>query len=162
LGDLWAGEERRLVLGFAVPAKPALGLARVAELELRWVELPGFAERTASIPVHVNVVPGDAAAERIPDMRVRTELVYQQVQEAKRRASEALRDGDARAAAVAYAAAGGQLDDLLSECPSAELAAERAVVAELRDRTGAGEAAWAAKFGRMDQARKSRTRGRGV
>ena len=162
VGDLWAGEERRLVLGFAVPAKPALGLARVAELELRWVELPGFAERTATIPVHVNVVPGDAAAGRIPDMRVRTELVYQQVQEAKRRASEALRDGDAGAAAVAYAAAGGRLDELLAECPSADLAAERGVVAELRDRAGAGEAAWAAKFGRMDQARKSRTRGRGV
>jgi Ca-activated chloride channel family protein len=59
LGDLWAGETRRLVLGFGVPAKPALGLAAVAALELRFVALPAFAEETVTIPIHVNVVPGD-------------------------------------------------------------------------------------------------------
>jgi len=38
-----------------------------------------------TILVHVNVVPGDQAAGQIPDTKVRTELIYQQVQEAKRR-----------------------------------------------------------------------------
>ena len=47
---------------FAVPAKAALGLAQIAELELRYVALPDFAEQTVTIPVHVNVVPGDQAA----------------------------------------------------------------------------------------------------
>ena len=37
LGDLWAGEERKLVLSFAVPALPGLGLAEIASLELRYV-----------------------------------------------------------------------------------------------------------------------------
>jgi Ca-activated chloride channel homolog len=160
LGDLWAGEERKLVLTFAVPAKSALGLARIAELELRFVELPAFAEQTVTLPVHVNVVPGDQAAGRIPDPRVRTELVLQQVQGEKRRAADALRDGDQTAARRAYEAAGAQLDELMLACPSEEIAEERDVLGELRARTEAGEAAWAAKFSRADQARKSRRRGR--
>jgi Ca-activated chloride channel homolog len=168
LGDLWAGETRKLVLGFGVPAKPALGLAAVAELELRFVALPAFAEETLTIPIHVNVVPGDAAAGRIADPKVRTELVYQQAQQAKRRASEALRDGDGSTAAVTLAAASARIDELTLASPGgqgghafAELDGERAILDELRDRAAAGETEWAAKFGRMDQARKSRTRGRG-
>lgn len=161
LGDLWAGEERKLVLTFAVPAKAALGLARIAEIELRYVMVPGFAEQTVTIAVHVNVVPGDQAAGRIPDQKVRTELVYQQVQGAKRTAADALRDGDGARARRAYDTAGSQLDALLLACPSQELADERDVIGELRSRADAGEADWAAKFSRMDQSRKSRKRGRG-
>jgi Ca-activated chloride channel family protein len=44
------------------------------------------------------VVPGDQAAGRIPDPTVRTEVVYQDAQEAKRLASEALQRGDRDAA----------------------------------------------------------------
>ena len=160
LGDLWAGEERKLVLTFAVPAKAALGLARIAELELRYVSVPAFAEQTVTIPVHVNVVPGDQAAGRIPDQKVRTELVYQQVQVAKRNAADALRDGDHATARRAYVIAGAQLDDLMAACPSQELAEEQQVIGELRSRADAGETDWAAKFSRMDQSRKSRKRGR--
>jgi Ca-activated chloride channel homolog len=159
LGDLWAGETRRLVLGFGVPAKPALGLAAVAALELRFVALPAFAEQTVTIPIHVNVVPGDGAAGRIADPKVRTELVYQQAQQAKRRASEALRDGDGSTAAVTLAAASARIDELTFASP--ELDGEREILDELRARAAAGETDWVAKFGRMDQARKSRTRGRG-
>ena len=65
LGDLWAGEERKLVLTFDVPGEAALGLAQIAELELRYVALPDLAEQTVTMPVHVNVVPGDQAAGRI-------------------------------------------------------------------------------------------------
>lgn len=158
LGDLWAGEQRKLVLTFAVPASSALGLAQVATLELRYVALPDFAEQTVSIPVHVNVVPGDQAAGRIPDPRVQTELVFQQAQEAKRRAAEALRAGDLDAAQAAYAAGAHQLD---GAPPSPELDQERAILASLADRTAAGEANYAAKLSRADHARKSRRRGRG-
>jgi Ca-activated chloride channel family protein len=159
LGDLWAGEERKLVLTFAVPAKAALGLARIAELELRYVMVPGFAEQTVTIPVHVNVVPGDQAAGRIPDQKVRTELIYQQVQVAKRTAADALRDGDHATARSAYDAAGSQLDGLLLACPSAEIAEERDVIGQLRSRAE-HDARWAAKYSRMDHSRKSRKRGR--
>ena len=115
-----------------------------------------------TIPVHVNVVPGDQAAGRIPDPKVRTELVYQQVQEAKRKASDALRSGDDAAARGAYDAADSQLGELMVACPSAEIADEQRIVQQLRSRAQAGDVDWAAKFGRMDQARKSRRRGRGA
>jgi Ca-activated chloride channel family protein len=155
-GDLWAGEERTLLLTFAVPAKPALGLARIAELELRYVALPALEEQTVTIPVHVNVVPGDQAAGRIPDPKVRTELVYQQVQDAKRRASDALRDGDSGAAAQAWDAAAA----LIPAAAPAELAGELSILRQLAERTDAGETAWAAKFARAEHARKSGRRGR--
>ena len=41
LGDLYAEEARKVLLKLKVPAMAALGLARVATLELAYVELPG-------------------------------------------------------------------------------------------------------------------------
>jgi Ca-activated chloride channel family protein len=157
VGDLWAGEARTLLLTFAVPARSTLGLARIAELELRYVAVPALEEQTITIPVHVNVVAGDQAAGRIPDPKVRTELIYQQVQGAKRRASDALREGDTGAAAHAFGAAAA----LIPAAAPVELAGERAILAELAHRTDAGDVAWAAKFARSEHARKSGRRGRG-
>lgn len=161
LGDLWAGERRRLVLTFAVPAKPALGLARIAELEVRYVAVPGMVEQTVTVPVHVNVVPGDQAAGRIPDPKVRTELVYQQVQDAKRRAADALRDGDHEAAQSVYKAARARLGETIAEYPAPELDEEARILETLSDRVAGGDVLWSAKFSRMDQTNKSRRRGRG-
>ena len=42
----------------------ALGLAEVARLELRYVELPQLLEHVVTLPISVNVVPGDQAAAR--------------------------------------------------------------------------------------------------
>jgi Ca-activated chloride channel family protein len=47
---------------FKVPAMAALGVAQVATLELRYVELPALREQLVTIPVSVNVVPGDEAS----------------------------------------------------------------------------------------------------
>lgn len=160
LGDLWAGETRKLVISFAVPAKPGLGLARVADLELRYVALPEFAEQTITMPVHVNVVPGDHAAGRIPNPKVRTELIYQKAQDAKRKASDALRSGDYQVAEATYESAVCELRDLMCASPSQEIAEELDVIDELRVRSTAGEVEWAGKFSAMDHARKSRQRGR--
>jgi Ca-activated chloride channel family protein len=141
---------------------PGLGLAQIAELEVRYVALPDMAEQTITLPVHVNVVPGDQAAGRISDPKVRTELVYQQVQKAKRRAADALRDGNHGMAQSAYRAARTQLDDVIAACPAPELEDERRILGELSDRVADGDTAWSAKFSRMDESRKSRKRGRGV
>src|SRR4051794_39752888 len=51
LGDLWAAEERKVLLTLAIPAIPALGLAQVATLELTYVALPDLAEQTITLPV---------------------------------------------------------------------------------------------------------------
>lgn len=161
LGDLWAQEKRTLVLTFAVPAKATHGLTRIAELEVRYVTVPELVEQTVTLRVHANVVPGDQAAGRIADPHVRTELVYQQTQDAKRKAADAIRNGDHGAAQAAYDGAHGLLEDAMASSPSPELADELRLISELSERVDRGDAAWSAKFSRMDQARKSRKRGRG-
>ena len=160
IGDLWAAEQRKLVLTFNVPVMSALGLAEIAQLELRYVTLPGFVEQTITVPVHVNVVPGDQAAGRIPDSKVRTELVYQQVQNEKRRAADALRKGDLPAAQQAYDEARRRLAEQMKACPSPELDEEQEVISRLRRRAIDGDIAWSAKAARMDHNYKSRKRGR--
>jgi Ca-activated chloride channel family protein len=160
VGDLWAGERRKLVLSFSVPAVGALGLAQVAEIELRYVTLPGFAEQTITIPVTVNVVPGDEAAGRVADAQVRTELVYQQAQQDKRRAADALGAGDVRGAIGAYDEARRRLAAQMQASPSAELDEETEAIGRLMRRAIGGERAWSAKAARMDHHYKSRRRGR--
>lgn len=159
LGDLWASEQRKLVLTFKVPAMTALGLAEIAQLELRYVTLPAFVEQTITVPVHVNVVPGDQAAGRIADPKVRTELVYQQAQGEKRRAADALREGEIDAAVRRYEAARQSLAAQMDEHPDAELAEEIRILEQLR-RRAREEAQWSAKAARMDASYKSRKRGR--
>ena len=160
LGDLWAGEARRLVLSFKVPAMAGLGLAEVAALELRYVTLPGFVEETVTLPLHVNVVPGDQAAGRIRDPQVTSELLFQQAQEAKRTAAEAIQRGDDGGAASAYRAAGAAIAACAPAACTPELQAEVAILTELADRTVAGDGAWSAKRSFAEHARKARQRGR--
>ena len=66
LGSLYAGETRKLVITFDVPAIAGLGLAEIASLEFSYVALPALEQHTVTVPLHVNVVPGDQAAGRIP------------------------------------------------------------------------------------------------
>lgn len=94
LGDFYVDEERRLLLRFHVPAMARLGLSQIATLELRYVELPDLVEQLVTLPITVNVVPGDAAAGRVPDPTVHTEVLFQEAQHTKRLASESLERGD--------------------------------------------------------------------
>ena len=163
LGDFYGSETRKLVLSLKVPAMPALGLAKVADLELRWVELPAAVEHTIEVPVHVNVVPGDQAAGRIPDATVRSELSYQQAQDSKRRASEALRGGDAETAARMYGEAGDALSSALPAAPPAvaeDMQGEAELLQHLAERAIFDDASRVAKFSEADRARKARKRGR--
>ena len=157
LGDFWAGEHRRVVLSLAVPAMPGLGLAQVATLELRHVALPALTEETVTVPLHVNVVPGDVAAGRVRDPKVRTELLFLRAQDAKRRAAEELARGDVDGAAGHFRAAAAAA--AAGPAPSAELDEEAAILSLLADRAEAGDAAWAAKRSRAEHAAKSRRRG---
>ncbi len=160
LGDFWAGEQRRVVLSFAVPAMPALGLAAVATLELRHVALPELLEQTVTVPLHVNVVPGDVAAGRTRDPKVHTELLYARAQDAKRQAAEELARGDVDGAVGMFRAAAASL--AAAPAGSEELDEERRILRLLADGAEDGRAAWAAKRSRAEHAAKSRRRGRGV
>ena len=163
LGGLYGGETRKLVLTFDIPAVAALGLAQVAALELRYTALPSLRHETVMLPLAVNVVPGDAAAGRLVDPVVHTELAYQQAQRAKRRASSRLSRGDAQAALVELVSARRALADALDQAPDDlvdELREEVDVITSLEDQAQYGDVNLAAKYSSADATRKGRQRGR--
>ncbi|MEO5747695.1 MAG: VWA domain-containing protein [Humibacillus sp.] len=94
LGDLYAGETRRLSLRLVVPGMGALGLAQIAELSVGFVSLPQLTQHTVTIPVQVNVVPADVARGRVRDPKVVEESLFAEVQRDKKRSVEALGRGD--------------------------------------------------------------------
>lgn len=162
IGGLYQGETRKIVLTFDIPAMPALGLAQVATLTLRYVALPDLVQQSVTVPVHVNVVPADLADGIVPDPVVRTEVAFQQVQRLTREASERLSDEDVDGAMAAIAAATGAITSAFALAPpelAADLDAARASLAELRSRIEAGEIGWAARSGSAQATRLSRERG---
>jgi Ca-activated chloride channel homolog len=155
LGDFYAGQQRKLLLEIEIPAMAALGLAQVCELDLQWVELATMDTHKISIPVSVNVVPGDEAAGRIPNATVRTERAFQEAQRHKQAATDALRAGNAPAAAKMYASAA----EALGGYADVEMQAEADVLFDLADRAQHDDASRTAKFSEADRHRKSRRRG---
>jgi Ca-activated chloride channel homolog len=163
LGSLYAGETRTLVITFDVPAIAGLGLAEIASLEFSFVALPALEQHTVTVPLHVNVVPGDQAAGRIPDPSVRTEVAFQQAQRAKREASAAMSAGDSWSAGRSLRRARQLLGEACAAAPApmaAELAEDLAMVARLQEEMESGQLDRAAKLSSADVAAKSRTRGR--
>ena len=93
LGELVADENRKLLFEIDVPDIAVLGPAPVCEIELRWVDTETMEIKVATIPVNVNVVPGDQAAGRVKDEQVDTEMIFQKSQRDKRLAAEDLKRG---------------------------------------------------------------------
>lgn len=163
LGDLYFQEQRKLLMRFKVPAMAALGVAQVATLELRYVELPSFIEQLVTLPVTVNVVPGDEAAGRVPDATVVTEVLFQEAQESKRLASEALEQGDRRTAQRLLEEAVRVLDDAGEAAPAplrAELDQEARDLRYLGEQTVHGDARQVSKTTRASYHLQNRKRGR--
>ena len=136
----------------------------MCELELQWVDVDSLDSHTATIPVHVNVVPGDQAAGRIPDATVRTEVAFQTAQRAKREAADALRAGDAEAASRLYGGAGEALRACASVAPAPmadELAEEAELLRDLSARASYDDPSRMAEFSEADRNLKERKRGRG-
>jgi Ca-activated chloride channel homolog len=94
LGDLYAGEERQLLLHFPVPALAALGLHELAQVSIEYVAMPDLLQQVVAWPVMVNVVPGDEAAGRVPNPTVTSARLLAETTKAKRDASQALYEGD--------------------------------------------------------------------
>lgn len=119
LGDLYSEESRKVLLKLKVPAMAALGLAKVATLELAYVELPGLVEHVAALPITINVVPGDEAAGRVAHPTVHSEVLFQEAQDVKRRASEAFEQGDFDSGRRLLEETTGLLGDALTAAPTA-------------------------------------------
>ena len=156
LGDFYSGEERRLLIELLVPAMPGLGLSQVAELSLQYVELPSLEQHTVTLPVSVNVVPGDAAAGRVASPEVRREHLLLSTQRAKRASEEALRRGDVAEAQDLLREAGEELQGAPPEVRDEAVAAELDWLATTRDRISRREREYSLKRLRSDHHRKSR------
>jgi Ca-activated chloride channel family protein len=163
LGSFYADETRKLVLTFDIPAVAALGLTQVATLTFTYVELPALLQHTVTVPVHVNVVPGDVAAGRVPDPVVRTELVYLRAQQAKRRASAHLGSGDPEAALKEIRQAQREIAEARVDAPealAADLAEEAETLSYLERETESGSASRAGKVLSRSSALRLQKRGR--
>ncbi len=166
LGDLYSEEARKVLLKLRVPALADLGLARVATLELAYVELPGLVEHTAALPINVNVVPGDEAAGRVAHPTVHSEVLFQEAQEVKRQASEAFERGDFAGGQQLIRETKERLGRSLEVAPEALKPEIRAELGEvdrmehLGDTTGPLAAPMMSKMSRESYHRSNRKRGR--
>jgi len=93
LGDLYSGENRRFVIDLDVPGIAALGLCTIADITIEYLDLAQRQEISVTLPVNVNVVPGDVAAGRVSDPIVRAERLILEAQNAKSLAVEELLTG---------------------------------------------------------------------
>ena len=98
LGDLYSGENRRFVIDLDVPGIAALGLCTIADITIEYLDLAQRQEISVSMPVNVNVVPGDVAAGRISDPIVRAERLILEAQTAKSLAVDELLSGKVKEA----------------------------------------------------------------
>jgi Ca-activated chloride channel family protein len=163
LGDFYSEEERKLLLKLGVPAMAGLGLCKVATLTLQYVELPGLVQQTVTVPVVVNVVPGDEAAGRVPDPTVRSEVRFQEAQLKVREASEAMEKGDVGAAEQQFTEAVGLLDSAVRGAPTPvaeDIEAERRKVQDLRERARWDDHSRVSKASRELSHLNTRKRGR--
>ena len=156
LGDFYGGEERRVVVEFRVPAMAELGVAQIAELTLTHVELPALQQHQVSIPINVNVVPGDEAAGRVASVEVQREKLLLQAQKSKAAAEEALRRGDVDAARATLDEAGEMLAGAPPELHDADLAAEEIWLTDTREGLDRWDRQYARKRVRSDRIHKGR------
>ena len=93
LGDLYSGENRRFIIDLDVPGIASLGLCKIADVTIEYLDLAQRQEISVTMPVNVNVVPGDVAAGRIADPIVRAERLILEAQTAKSLAVDELLNG---------------------------------------------------------------------
>ena len=98
LGDLYGGENRRFIVLVDVPGIEALGLCKIADITIEYTDLAARSEISVTMPVNVNVVPGDQAAGRIEDPIVKAERMILQAQSEKAIATDEILQGNQKSA----------------------------------------------------------------
>ena len=98
LGDLFSGETRRFVIDLEVPEIASLGLCKIADITIEYLDLAERQEFSVTMPVNVNVVPGDVAAGRVADPIVRAERLIIDAQSAISLATQELLSGKVKEA----------------------------------------------------------------
>jgi Ca-activated chloride channel family protein len=167
LGDFYSGEERRFVMDLSIPGIAALGLCKVAEISIEYLDLQQKSEVQVVLPVHVNVVPADVAAGRVEDPIVKAERLILSAQAEKAIATEELRAGKTKQAAARLK---GTAENLRRTASSIRIVDERtaeslAIILEeaqdmekLANAAEIEDAAFSQKLLHEDYSRKTRSR----
>jgi Ca-activated chloride channel family protein len=167
LGDFYSGEERRFVMDLFIPGIAALGLCKVAEISIEYLDLQQQSEVKVVLPVHVNVVPADVAAGRVEDPVVKAERLILSAQAEKALATEELRAGKTKQASSRLK---GTAENLRRVASSIRIVDERtaeslAIILEeaqdmekLADAAEVEDAAFSQKLLHEDYSRKTRSR----
>lgn len=95
LGDLYSGENRRFIIGVEIPKIEEMGTCKIADLQVDYVSFEDMAQVSVTIPVHINVVPGHLANDRVADVVVRAERLVIETQSEKGLAADEIRHGQA-------------------------------------------------------------------
>lgn len=98
LGDLYANEERGVLVKFVVPGLSTLGTTSIADIVLEYASMPDLKEHTVTLPIAVNVVPGDEARGRVPNPTVEVASLLADLADDKKAVGDELRSGDVQAA----------------------------------------------------------------
>jgi Ca-activated chloride channel family protein len=98
LGDFYYGENRRFIIIVNVPGAETIGLCKIADVTFEYTDLAARSEVSVTMPVNVNVVPGDQAAGRIEDPIVKAERMILQAQSEKAIATEEILQGNQKSA----------------------------------------------------------------
>jgi len=115
LGDMYAGEERKLLITLDVPAVANLGTATIADLDLHFTAVNDLADHHVNFPVTVNVVPGDEARNRVSNPVVEVEELIADADDAKKSMIGNLRDLDLDSARSTLACAMTTVNDKRKE-----------------------------------------------
>lgn len=96
IGDLFGGEERKLVFKLQIPGLADLGNMTVAEAVVRWADISaGTVElHTRTIPIAVNVVSAATASSEAVDSEVTEEVVVLEAAKARAEARRLADRGD--------------------------------------------------------------------
>lgn len=98
MGDLYSGEKRKALVRFVIPGIEGLGLHHIADITVEYLQLPELHEHTVTLPISVNVVPGDEASGRVPNPYVVVQALIADSAKAKSEAVQRLRSGDSEEA----------------------------------------------------------------
>lgn len=126
LGDAYAGESRRVVLSLHTPELTELGVAKVADLVVRYVSVGDEVnEHVLTVPVAVNLVSSDEAAATAPDLEVTEEVHLLRAARARDAAVQLADAGDFEAAQRVAMQADEELRSAGLDAEADTLAAER-------------------------------------
>ncbi|MBA3956456.1 MAG: VWA domain-containing protein [Acidimicrobiia bacterium] len=134
LGDAYGGEHRSVVFALHVPALAQLGMAKVADVVLRYVGVGDqIAAHELTLPLMVNVVSADEAASAQADHAVVEEVVVLEAAKARDEARRLADEGDFEGGQTLLRASAHQLRQSATDSAKAdELLAE----ADMLDGTG--------------------------